>query len=44
MKYLEMVQQAGIGQDKENGMIIFADDQFVVRQAMQVYFDELGIS
>ena len=43
VNYLDMVKQAGIEKNTKNSMLIFADDQFVVRQAMQVYFDELGI-
>ena len=38
-----MVKEAGLQQQNNDGMIIFADDQFVVRQVMQVYFQELGI-
>ena len=41
-RYLNQRKESGSINQKD-GMVMFADDQFVVRQIMQVFFDEIGI-
>ena len=42
-RYLNSCKEAGLDLKKKEGMIMFADDQFVIRQIMQVFFDEIGV-
>ena len=41
--YLNRCKEFGLEQQSKDGLIMIADDQFVVRQIMQVYLDELGL-
>ena len=43
MSYLDLCKVDGPNELKD-GLIIVADDQFVVRQILQVYFHEVGLS
>ena len=43
MKYLQLCKEVGLELQKKDGMIMVADDQFVVQQVMRVFFNELGI-
>ena len=43
MKYLNLCKEVGLELQKKDGMIMVADDQFVVQQVMRVFFNELGI-